>query len=213
VEKTRTLESGGVLPTPSSGLDLWGPKANPKFTLKSWNFGANWTWIELPDFLQGLGTYRADPTNDTVLYGIATNCIARSYDEAETWEYCWDAPGLEGSFKDLVIKDSQTMLVMRNGDVPLRTRDGGATWERLGSLANIARCSPGAAYSWSGKTLAVSCVFGRTLVWVSTDDGDSWVDESADYTALSGGIDQWYDNTLYISSLGQGISAKTFPED
>ena len=29
-------------------------------------------------------------------------------------------------------------------------------------------------------------------------------------TALQGGIAQWYDNTLYVCSLGQGISAKVF---
>ena len=105
------------------------------------------------------------------------------------------------------------MLVMRDGDVPLRTRDGGATWTPLASVAAIARHSPAAAYSWSGKTLALSAVVGQTVVWVSSDDGDSWVDESGDYTAMSGGIAQWYANTLYISSMGQGIAAKVFAED
>lgn len=213
MEKTRKQEwdEEDELPRPiRDGLDL---SDNPHYVLKSTNFGANWTWILLPDFLQGGVTFQSDPTNGTTLYGVASNCIARSYDQAETWEYCWDAPGLEGSFKDLVIKDSQTMLVMRNGDVPLRTRDGGKSWRRLGSVQNIARYSPGAAYSWSGKTLALSTIVGQTLVWVSTDDGDTWVDESGDYTALSGGIAQWYDSTLYISSMGQGISAKVFKED
>ena len=31
--------------------------------------------------------------------------------------------------------------------------------------------------------------------------------------ALSGGLAQWYENTLYVSSMGQGIAAKTFEED
>jgi hypothetical protein len=48
---------------------------------------------------------------------------------------------------------------------------------------------------------------------VSTDDGDTWVDESGDYTALTGGVAQWYDNQLFICSLGQGISSKTFKEE
>ena len=60
---------------------------------------------------------------------------------------------------------------------------------------------------------ALSAVVGRTLVWVSKNDGDTWLDESGDYTALSGGIAQWYGRTLYICSLGQGISAKVFDED
>ena len=94
------------------------------------------------------------------------------------------------------------------------SRDGGKSWQPLVSVAPIARARYlGMSYSWSGKTLALSAVSGRTLVWVSRDDGDTWVDESGDYTALSGGIAQWYDNTLYISSMGQGISAKVFNED
>jgi len=35
--------------------------------------------------------------------------------------------GLEGTFTDLVIKDAQTMILIRGGAVPLRTTDGGKT--------------------------------------------------------------------------------------
>ena len=34
------------------------------------------------------------------------------------------------SFRDLVIKDSKTMIMMRERDVPLRTKEGGQTWAR-----------------------------------------------------------------------------------
>ena len=122
-------------------------------------------------------------------------------------------PGLTGSFRNLVIKDSQNMIVVRNGDVPMRTKDGGASWEPLKSLANVARYGLGMAYSWSGKTLAISGVAGRFFAWVSRDDGDTWVDETGDYSSMSGGIAQWYENTLYVCSLGQGISSKTFEEE
>ena len=216
LDKIRKIEWGlpGANPTPKSGLELEEIEAtgNPKWVLKSWNFGANWSWVLMPPFLQGLGSIAIDPTNDTVIYGITSNCIARSYDQALTWEYCWVAPGLEGSIHSLVIKDSQTMVVMRNGQVPLRTKDGGATWHPLDSVAPIASRSPHAAYSWSGKTLAISCTTNTMVVWVSRDDGDTWVDESGDYTSDNGGIAQWYENTLYVSSMGQGISAKTFKE-
>lgn len=215
VEKTRLLEGGHALPPPRSGLELGGGAEGypPKYTLKSYNFGANWTWIELPPHLQGLTHYRADPSNGSVLYGIASGCIGRSFDGAESWEGgCWRPAGLDGSVIDLAIKDSRTMLAMRNGAVPLRTRDGGASWQPLDSVAPLARCSPGAEYSWSGRTLALSCILGKTVVWVSTDDGDTFVDESGDYTADNGGIAQWYDNQLFISSMGQGISAKVFEE-
>lgn len=211
VEKTRALEWDlpGAGAPPQSGLDL-SASASPWWVLKSWNFGANWTWILLPPELQGCH-FRADPTDDTTLYAVTASCIGRSYDQAETWS-CWEAPGLTGSFKDLQIKDSRTMIVMRNRDVPLRTRDGGGSWERLESVQPIAGRSPSAKYSWSGKTLALSAVIGTTVVWVSKDDGDTWVDESGDYTADNGGIAQWYENTLYVSSMGQGISSKTFAE-
>jgi hypothetical protein len=56
-------------------------------------------------------------------------------------------------------------------------------------------------------------VTGQTPIWISTDDGDTWVDESGDYTALEGGIAQWYDNQLLICSLGHFISSKAFKED
>jgi hypothetical protein len=78
-------------------------------------------------------------------------------------------------------------------------------------LPSVPPVFAGAAYSWSGKTLAISHA-GPVTVWVSTNDGDTWVDESADYSALTGGISQWYDNTLYVASLGQGIVAKVFNE-
>lgn len=225
MNKIRLMEMGreDEIPIPSSGLDVKSIESrgestgNPKYVLKSWNFGANWTWVILPSFLQGLSNccdFAVDPTNGTgVLYGVSESCIVRSYDQAETWtDTCWNAPGLTGSFKELVIKDSKTMLVMRNGAVPLRTKDGGKSWHQLGSLQHLASHSPDAAWSWSGKTLAVSTVIGQTVVWVSRDDGETWVDESGDYTAMSGGISQWYDNTLYISSMGQGISSKIFKE-
>jgi hypothetical protein len=182
-----------------------------KYMLKSWNYGANWTWLLMPDYLQGVGGFTADPTNET-LYAVAGSCISRSYDQGETWDGCWKAPGLVGSFTQIVLRDSMTMIVMRDGDVPLRTTDGGASWQRLGSMVNVARFGLHGAYSWSGKTLAVSGVAGQLFVWISRDNGDSWTDETGDYTSMSGGLAQWYDNTLYISSLGQGISSKTFPE-
>jgi len=194
------------------GANLTSGGAGGKYVLKSWNFGANWTWILMPDYLQAVGGFTADPTNET-LYGVVSNCISRSYDQALTWDGCWKAPGLVGSFRGITIKDSKTMLVLRNGDLPLKTTDGGASWKRVASLADVARVGFGMAYSWSGKTLALSGVGDQLFVWISRDDGETWIDETGDYTSMSGGIAQWWDNKLYISSLGQGISAKTFDEN
>ena len=220
VRKTRQLELEGELPAPTMGFDFASSRAeggNPQWILKSNSFGgpvpgmdigSSWTWLPVPEFLQGFGGLTVDPTNSSTLYAIKGSCISRSYDGAETWEPCWEAPGLEGSITELVIKDSLTMLAMRNGAVPLRTKDGGATWKPLDSLGG--HLGFGGQYSWSGKTLAISK--NPSHFWVSSDDGDTWLDVSSDYTALEAGIAQWYDNTLYVSSLGQGISAKIFNE-
>jgi hypothetical protein len=135
VEKTRLLEMGREheIKQPSMGFEHITVENtdNTKWVAKSFNFGANWTWIILPGWLQALNSFVVDPTNDSVLYGISSNCVTRSYDNAETWQYCWDAPGLEGNFKELVIKDSMTMIMMRNGAVPLRTKGGGKSWHNL----------------------------------------------------------------------------------
>jgi hypothetical protein len=46
--------------------------------------------------------------------------------------------GLVGSFGGLTIKDSMNMIVTRNNDVPLRTKDGGATWTPMDSCKLVA---------------------------------------------------------------------------
>ena len=102
------------------------------------------------------------------------------------------------------------MLAMRSNAVPLRTQDGGASWKPLNSMGGNHLGFGGGKYSWSGKTLAISK--NPSIFWVSQDDGDTWLDVSSDYTALQGGLAQWYENTLYVCSLGQGISAKVFNE-
>jgi hypothetical protein len=106
VEKTRLLETGreDEIQVPESGMDVkkWKSQGDPKYILKSNNFGANCTYLELPDYLQGMLAMATDPTNDTgVLYGLTSSCIARSYDQALTWDDCWIAKGLTGSLVKL----------------------------------------------------------------------------------------------------------------
>ena len=48
-----------------------------------------------------------------------------------------EGEGLEGTFTDLCIKDSQTMILIRNGAVPLRTKDGGKTWQPLTAASRL----------------------------------------------------------------------------
>ena len=124
------------------------------------DFGVgNWSWALLPPHLQGLRllSFATDPTDGgEALYAVFTSCIAVSRDQGDTWGPCWAGRGLTGPFSGLVIKDSHTLLVIRSRtDVPLRTTDGGLTWQPLRSLAAIASWSMSASWSWTGKTLVL----------------------------------------------------------
>ena len=163
------------------------------FVFKSLNFGQNWTWSQLPASHQRISHFFTDPTDSSTLYGLATDCIARSHDLGDSWEPCLATPGLSGSFARLAIKDSKTMIVTRNRDVPLRTTDGGASWQPLPTVGSVHLTQ--VAYSWSGKTLAYVGTGGSQsathphvgYVWTSTDDGDTWKDETGDIVTMSFG--------------------------
>ena len=51
------------------------------------------------------------------------------------------------------------------------------------------------------------------FVWRSTDEGDTFVDETDDMISNHPAGGHWYDGTFYISSSGQGILAKVFEEE
>ena len=135
------------------------------------DFGVgNWSWALLPPHLQGLRllSFATDPTDGgEALYAVFTSCIAVSRDQGDTWGPCWAGRGLAGPFSGLVIKDSHTLLAMRSrSDVPLRTTDGGLSWQPLRSLAAIASWSMSASWSWTGKTLVLQ---GGLLVILTYD--------------------------------------------
>ena len=88
-------------------------QAREWYVLKSSNFGANWSWARLPPFLQGVGDLVADPTSDTIYVISGGSCISHSADHAERWSPCWKAPGLTGRFRQLVVRDSMTMVHAR----------------------------------------------------------------------------------------------------
>ena len=193
-----------------------------------YGFG-NWTWTLLPDSLQGKGLagFSNDPADGgQALYATFSGVpladgIPCSTDNGDTWPapYCFaGAPNLTGSNGGIVFKDSSTAIVKRRGDLPLRTKDGGKTWQPMESLAPIAAGLTSVLWSWTGKTLAVVSHGNAqsdyhphyAYVWRSTDDGDSWTDETDNIVVMGPGISQWYEDTLYLSSAGQGIMAKKF---
>ena len=95
---------------------------------------------------------------------------------------------------------------------------GGREWRLCGptprcplptfASAPNARLPPHARRPPTAST-AASCPPGPRLDPL----GEARVHSRPPDTADNGGIAQWYDNTLYISSLGQGISSKTFKEN
>ena len=206
------------LPRPFGGV----PDGSVTYVIKNFGYGfGNWTWSALPPFLQaeGITGFVTDPSDGgKVVYGLGKACITRSYDFGDTWAPCWNASGLSGTFKSLEIKDSTTMILLRASDLPLRTKDGGATWQPLESVAGVKDSLRAFRYSWTGKTLVMFANGGTqsarhphtAYVWRSTDDGDTWTDETDDIVTNGAGISQWYEGTLYMSSGGGGIFAKQF---
>ena len=156
---------------------------NVKWMMTSHDFGSNYTWAKMPADLQS-GGFFADPTSPTSLYTMTSNCLSHSANNGAEWSPCSKASGLAGRFSQLVIKDSSTMFMLRNGAVPLRTKDGGKSWTELSQTAPLFQhgATLSASLSWSGKTLVLHGVdlsaIGRgaygTSVWKSSDDGDTW---------------------------------------
>jgi len=208
--------NGQVDPYCVSGLlsTSGGPQA--KYVLKSMNFGQNWTWTKFPAFLQDVSVMAVDPTNAATLYAISSNCLSTSTDQGDTWSACIKASGLEGSFTSLTIKDSKTMIMMRNHDVPLRTQDGGKSWKALQSCAKVSSYTNIGTYSWTGKTLVMH---GKdsgaprrgeyaSFVWKSSDDGDTWTDETADLVTMAPNAGVWFGEDFYLTTSGEGILVK-----
>jgi len=190
------------------------------------DFGNNYTWAKMPVDLQSdvKGLY-ADPTSATDLFAITSNCLSHSTNLGKDWPPCSKAAGLTGPFKQLIIKDSTTMFMLRSGAAPLRTKDSGKTWSELtiapAAKRGLALGNPSGALSWSGKTLVVHGVdlsaisrgaYG-TAVWKSTDDGETWADETGDLVTISPGGGVWYDTDFYLVSSGEGITVKRDFED
>ena len=70
--------------------------------------------------------------------------------------------------------------------------------------------------SWTDKTFVL---FGHdpgaiqrqefgTIVWKSTDDGETWTDETGDLATLSTGTGVWYESDFYFVTQGEGVTVK-----
>lgn len=108
--------------------------------------------------------------------------------------------------------------MLRDGAVPLRTTDGGSSWEELSSCASLFEhgVTLDGSLSWSGNTLVLHGVdlgaidrgeYG-TYVWKSSDDGETWTDETGDLVTISPGPGVWYEKDFYFVTRGQGVVVK-----
>jgi hypothetical protein len=114
------------------------------------------------------------------------------------------------------------MIMLLVNDSPIRTRNGGQTWQRLGNFPNASQqYTRTGLYSWTGKTFVV---FGRditaverqeypTYVYATTDDGESWVDWVDDLVTMTPRSAVWYDKDFYLSSAGEGIMVRRGAEE
>lgn len=238
---SRTEPSGHVftilgVPAPSGAIGLavddWAtsdpeesiPRA--QYIVKNSNFGAGpfdnktgWVWgATLPSHLFGCGL-TSIPGDGSKLFAITSNCIATTENEGYSWSPCW--AGVDYPIRGLAIKDSRTMFLLRIEKVPLRTRNAGKSWRELDSFAPIANVGFAMDLSWSGKTMVVHGVDMARIaknqkavfVWRSTDDGDTFVDETDDIVTIHPAGGHWFGGTFYMSSSGQGILAKVFEDD
>ena len=197
-----------------------------QYLLKSLDFGYTWEWTVLPPQLQGggkPGTVATDPTDASVLYVVTLHCVAVSRDAGVTFSECISAinepEGPKSLTTSLHIKDSRTMILLRQNAAPLRSQDGGKTFAPLLKFPNNVTSpnySRKGEYSWSGETLVV---YGRdptapardqfpTYVLATTDDGETWVDWVDDLITMSPSSAVWYDKDFYLSSAGEGIMLK-----
>lgn len=174
------------------------------FVLRSASFGSNWTWTQFPAQLSSVGTIAVNPVDASTIYAISPAGISPSTDKGHTWGTFLKAEGLTAGVSALVIKDSTTMIALRQGDVPLRTVDGGKSWAALTHWLvkkfSTSGYSRSASFSWSGKTLVI---YGRDegapnrgeyagYVLKSQDDGTTFTDETGDIVTSSIGSGTWY---------------------
>ena len=182
------------------------------------NSAGGWVWgAALPPHLVDCSLTTSPVDGGAALYAVTSSCIATSTDEGATWSACWG--GLDGEpISGLVIKDASTMFVLRSKMVPLRTKDGGKSWSPLHSFDAIAAVGFAFDMSWTGNTIVVhgldstAIAQGRKapFVWRSTDDGDTFVDETDDVITNHPSGGSWFEGKYYLTSSGQGIMAKTF---
>jgi len=190
---------------------------NVKFLMTSQDFGVNWNWTQMPDQFQA-GSLAVDPTNQSSLFGLTSNCLAHSTDQGVSWSPCITAPGLTGTFSEIIVKDALVMFMMRAGAVPLRSVDGGKSWKELANAQPLFKygATMDGSLSWSGNTLVLHGVdLGAvdrgeyaTSVWKSCDDGDTWKDQTGDLVTISVGPGVWYENDFYFVTRGEGVTVK-----
>merc|ERR1712078_656206 len=102
------------------------------------------------------------------------------------------------------------------------TTDGGSSWEELSSCASLFEhgVTLDGSLSWSGNTLVLHGTdlgaIGRgeygTYVWKSSDDGETWTDETGDLVTISPGPGVWYEKDFYFVTRGECPTVQHIPK-
>lgn len=169
--------------------ELQEPGAPPLLGLvESPDGGVRWD----PVSLLGQADFHALEAEHGLLYGAdSTSGRFMVSEDGVEWE-TRSTPGLQTM---AVSPDDPDLIVGGGGSVPVRSRDGGRTWEALDSSPPIA------AVAWGEDALYGALPDGR--VQASTDAGDTWEVRGA----LEGRPEALLatDDALYAAAMDRGI--------
>lgn len=183
---------------------------------KSSSGGETWTHLtstledDPEDAFDYVGDLVFSPNNSSVLYAGTRSGVWKSADRGESWSVLlsnptWDLPNPTATATvdgctDLVVRGDRNPDVLfasfggyYNADGVYRSLDGGETWTRLGTSANLVRSDQGLvrlALAPSNNDVIYACMEDRDTgnianVFRSTDGGDTWSGR-VDFTSRTG---------------------------
>jgi len=117
------------------------------------------------------------PANNIIWVSGSKGTVGRSTDAGKTWR--WVNPqGYQGrDFRDIEALDANTAIVMavENPGLILKTRDGGANWQKVWELDKKGIFLDAMAFSDAKYGICVGDpVDGRFYLLVTTNGGDTW---------------------------------------
>jgi len=142
--------------------------------LRSDDSGVSWRPVPLPT--GSTGVVAIDPTDHSVLYGMGAEGLYKSEDDAANWRLIYRSGGYDLALIALSPADQRLIYLYRGrtwdlGQVLVRSRDGGATWEELPLSCRMVRLQPHPTDP--RRVFDLGGCSARTLS-VSIDQGEQW---------------------------------------